>query len=760
MARLRALWHPRQYLKEYARPDLVAGLTVAVMGVPQAMAYAMIADLPPVYGLYTAIITCAVGGLLGSSSHLVIGPTNATCMIILSLMTHLKGRYELDPFEIVLLLTFLTGCIQLSFGLLRMGGVIRYVSNSVVVGFTAGAGILIIGNQLRNILGFDLSGEQTESFQQVLRATARHLPETNPYALTVGLLTAVLIIVLPKLDRRLPAALLGVLVSGALAYLMGWHSPEMGAHRIEIVSDIGPISASLIDSFRLPAFVTHPNFELARDLGTGALSVAILGLIEAASIARTVAAASRQRVDFNRQFSSQGAANMVGSFFSCFAGSGSFTRTAVCFNSGGKTRMASIFSAGFTALTVLLLAPVANYIPKASLAGLLIVVAYSMIEKHRVRLAYRSGANSRIVLFGTLASTLLLPLEYATFVGVFLSVLILLRITGKTDLTQLVPSSDSGFEEVPFNRAAPSSVVTVNLEGDFYFAAVENLEYELLRCLTQKTEVVVLRMKRLRAAGSTAMTILEHFWTILGEKGIRLVISGLEDELKAVMTSSGLLEKLGQQNIFYADNKLFQSTELAHARAWSIVKSQHNRAGLAPDSVSASEPFSITAADIMSTRAIRFGNEHQLREAMWLVSEMQKRMARPTAQPLFLQDREGKLAGELSMWAQLEQLSKGLSPPGAAEVDDQQLGALFRRHLTRSIGTLANTKLQRQIKSTSLAALMQLSVQSGMHVLPISDDDARLAGLVDQMDLLTGLGLALDVAPVRAAAPEGTESDD
>ena len=179
--------------------------------------------------------------------------------------------------------------------------------------------------------------------------------------------------------------------------------------------------------------------------------------------------------------------NIVGSFFSSFAGSGSFSRTAVCFKSGGRTRMAAIFSAFWTALTILLFAPVANYIPKASLAGLLIVIAYTMVDKRRLIVTWKSSNQSRLVLFGTLVSTLILPLEYAVFVGVFLSIVLLLRVTGQTDLTQLVPRQDSGCDELPFNQAPESEVVTVNMEGDLYFAAAEDLDYELLECLTPKT---------------------------------------------------------------------------------------------------------------------------------------------------------------------------------------------------------------------------------------------------------------------------------
>ena len=606
------------------KADAVAGLTVAVMGVPQAMAYAVIAELPPVYGLYTAMITCVVAALFGSSNHLVTGPTNALCMVILSLTAHLPAKYGYGAIEIVLLLTFLVGAIQLAFGLLRMGGVIRYVSHSVVIGFTAGAGILIAFNQIKNLIGVNFE-ERPERFYEVVIQTIAHLPQTKPFPLIVGVLTILLVIFIPRLNKKLPGAFIAVVVTAALSYFMGWHMPGMGDGKVEIVKDIEPIKATFAGMFHVPELLVPPPFDLTRELGLGAAALAVLGLIEAASIARAVAGQSGQRLDFNREFIGQGAGNIAGSFFSCFAGSGSFTRTAVCFKSGGRTRMAAIFSAGWTALTILLLADVANYIPKASLAGILVVIAYTMIDKRRLAVTWKSSRHSRLVLFGTLGSTLVLPLEYAIFVGVTLSLVLLLRVTGETDLTQLVPRTDTGFDEVPFERAAPSEVVTVNMEGDLYFAAAEDLDYKMLGCLTSKTRVVILRMKRLRAVGSTAMAILEHFWEILSKRDIHLVVCGIEDDLKSVMTKSGLRNQIGEQNIFYADNKLFQSTELALARAWSIVEMERVR--LASEEGEGTEHGSdqVTAESILDPKLLRFGNQHTLREAVWLMSEMLKR---------------------------------------------------------------------------------------------------------------------------------------
>lgn len=730
------------YVKNDIRADAVSGLTVAVMGVPQAMAYALIAGLPPVWGLYTAIVTCAVSAVLGSSSHLVTGPTNAICMVILSLTAHLPGKYGYGLLEIVLLLTFLTGFIQFVFGILRLGGIIRYVSHSVVVGFTAGAGILIAANQVKNLLGLQLD-ERPEHFFHVISLTAQKLPEANYLALALGIVTAASVIFAPMLHRRLPGALIGIFVSGILAYFLGWHMPKMGSSRIEIVKDIEPISASL-NFFHFPQLLIPPPFELTRELGIGAAALAILGLIEAASIARAVAAQSGQRLDFNREFVGQGMGNIAGSFFSCFAGSGSFTRTAVCYKSGGRTRMAALFSAFWTALTILLFAPIANYIPKASLAGLLIVIAYTMVDKRRLIVTWKSGNQSRLVLFGTLVSTLILPLEYAVFVGVFLSIVLLLRVTGQTDLTQLVPRQDSGYDELPFNQAPESEVVTINMEGDLYFAAAEDLDYELLEGLTPKTRVVILRMKRLRAVGSTAMAILERFDAILKSRGVQLVVCGIEDGLKRIMTGSGLRKQIGEQNLFYADNKLFQSMELALARAWSIVEMENKRHQAKRPALENANS-AVTASTIMTRRILRFGNQHQIREATWLISEMMKQQESKATQPLFLQGSDGTLDSELSLWSLLKSLCQEIDLDEAEGMTDAELASHTRKAFPTRIAQIARSDLPEIKSETTLEQLLVYSRDYALPSLPVCDDSKRLTGMVNATGLLGGISEALNL---------------
>ncbi|MGK0434027.1 MAG: SulP family sulfate permease [Planctomycetota bacterium] len=727
-----------QYLRGSLRADAVAGLTVAVMGVPQAMAYAMIAGLDPVFGLYTAIVTCTVAALLGSSNHLVTGPTNGLCIVLLGLTGALAEG--VDPFEAILLLSLMSGCIQLAFGLLRLGNIVRYVANSVVIGFTAGAGILIATNQLRNVLDIE-TGDAKRTYE-VLFATFERLGDTNPYALIVGTLTAA-IVLLPKMHKRLariPGALIGVVAAGGLSYWMGWHLLEDG-NKVLIAKDIGHGIVGSLDIFHVPEYVKNPDFGLTQDMFAGAFAITILSLIEATSISRIVARSSRQKLDFNREFIGQGVSKIVGSFFMCFAGSGSFTRTAVCYRSGGRTRMAAVFSAFWTALTLLLFAPVANYIPKAALAGMIIVIAYSMVDMQRIKLSWQSGSNSQIVLLGTMIATLVLPLEYAIYIGVMLSLVVILRATGKTDLTALVACPDGDYDEVPLDRAAPTPVVTINMSGDIYFAAAEDLDSELLRALSPKTRVVVLRMKRLRAAGSTAMAMLEHFWVLLSERQIYLVVCGVERDLETLMTSTGLRRKIGEENIFYADNKLFQSTKLAMARATAIYQ-RYERAhskGKSSAKPDATQSVLVTAKSLMTTRFPLFGCEHQTREAAWLLTETQKFKRSINPEPLFLQDRNGALFGELSRWHVLKALIEGSDPDEDEGLDDRQVAKLLRRNFTRRINHIARTDVVHQRPDTPITALLRVSTDNDQAVVPICDEGGRLKGYCMSHAMLIGL---------------------
>lgn len=735
-------WLPVSFSKAYGfqdlRSDALAGMTVSVLGVPQSMAYAMIAGAPPIYGLYTSIVSCLIGAIFGSSRHLITGPTNASCWLLYSIATPYITEY--DPIEIILLLTFLTGVVKLVFGLFRMGGIVRYVSNSVVVGLTAGAGILIFGNQIKNILGVNLSPESTTHFYSVIIESVRHLPETNVYDLIIGLLTAAIMIAAKRIHKSIPGPLVGIVICTVLVYLLGWD--EKGMHLLRDISD-KPMEASLA-LFHFPAYL-HPSgwdFGLFKSISSGAVALAILGLVEASSSSRSIAAKSGQRIHYTREFIAQGLANMTGAFFMNHVSSGSFVRSALNYQAGARTRMSAVFSALCTAGAVLLLAPLINYIPKAALAGMLMVIASSMVQKKRFTLAMQSGGASTTVLFATLASTLLLPLQYAIFVGVFLSVVFLLRITGRTDLTLLVPREGEKFEEVPADKALKEPVVIVNMEGDLYFAAVENLDVELHRTMGSETRVLILRMKRLRALGSSALALLDHFYTMLRENDKHMVVCGIEKSVADKLIRSGLRDKIGEQNIFYADNTLLQSTQLALARARGILEMEKRR--LEEQEVwekPRPAPREKDAGDLMSRQCIRFGEGHTVREAVWLLSEMQKRIQSSEAPPLFLQNSEGKLAGMITPWRLLEKLTLNLDLN--REWSEEELGNAMAREFSHVIGEFSKREVPEVYSKKEISQLLQDWVKNERDTLPVLDQGGRVIGNLTSLDLVFGLAGAL-----------------
>jgi sulfate permease, SulP family len=750
------------YLARDLRHDAISGLTVAIMGVPQAMAYAVIAGIHPIYGLYTTIVSGIVASIFGSSRHLVTGPSNASSMVILSVTARYMGH---DPslapgsidhhLEVIFLLTLITGFIKLTFGLLRMGNIVRYVSNSVVVGFTTGVMILIVVEQLRNIMGYPAYPHAAHRSYNLLTEAAANLGEINYYTLTVATLTFLSILLFRKISRKIPGPLASIAVASGLVYLLRWDQ-----RGVTIVQNIGEIKRAL-DIFHIPKLLWPLDVGLVRELLPGALAVAISGLVDASTATRGVAVLSGQRLNFSREFMGQGIANIVGSFFSNFAASGSFVRTDLCYIAGGRTRMAPILCSVFTAFTVLALAPLANFIPLASLAGVLVFLSAAMIfrQRERILMPWRFGGSSRHILIWTFVATLLLPLQYAVFVGIFLSIFFLLQVTSKTDLKILVPQEDGRFDEMPLGQMADSPIVLIDMEGDLYFAAVENLDLELQGAVGPHTKVVVLRMKNLRAVGSTAMTMLENFRIALKRHNVTLVICGVEKGLEAQIKRSGLRDRVGEPNIFYADNTIFQSTNLAMARARAVVEMKRLAQGAAAETEEEETPDLWPAAeDLMTRQCVRFGKSHTVREAVWLMSEANRRAPGRGPQPLFLQDPEGKLAGELTPWRLLGEMAASLEGLRTDEMDARELGQRLSQPFDKVIGTLARTDLPALGKDANLAELVRAAVERDMRVIPICDESKRVTGLVREIDLIQGIGRALHVFATGAVEKKGNDA--
>jgi SulP family sulfate permease len=446
---------------QIVRADLLAGITGAIIVLPQGVAYALIAGLPPEYGLYAAITPAIIAALFGSSWHLISGPTVAMSIVVFSTITPLADPGSEHFIKLTLTLTLLAGVIQFVLGLARMGTLVNFVSHSVVVGFTAGAGVIIAVSQLKNVFG--VSVPSGESFLHTLVRLAQELPHTNFYVLSIALSTLLVSYLFKRYLPRWPGMLFAMIAGSLLALVLGAEE-----HHINLVGSLPP---------RLPP-LSLPEFSLdsIRTLAPGALAIALLGLVEAVSIARAVATRSRQIIDGNQEFIGQGLSNIIGSFVSSYAASGSFTRTGVNYEAGAKTPLAAVFAAISLALVLLLIAPLTAYVPIPSMAGILLLVAYNLIDFHHIKKILQASKSETGVLLTTFLATLFLELEFAIYVGVILSLMIYLNRTSKPRLVSLAPDHDDinhrliNIEKKPVLECPQCKIMRV--DGSLFFGAV------------------------------------------------------------------------------------------------------------------------------------------------------------------------------------------------------------------------------------------------------------------------------------------------
>src|SRR5690606_18869024 len=328
--------------RQSVKDDFLAGLTGAVIVLPQGVAFAAIAGLPPEYGLYTAMVTPIVAALFGSSYHLVSGPTTAISIVVFAAISRYAEPGTPEFVSLALTLTFLAGIYQLAFGLARLGALVNFVSHTVVIGFTAGAAILIATSQMQHILGVELP--PGESFLHTWMDLAALWRSIDPYVLGVALATLASALVVRRFAPKLPNLLIGMVVGSLAALGLG--------HYTDSIELVGEIPAQL-PPFHLPEF----SLATLRTLAPEAFAVALLGLIEAVSISRAIATRSNQRIDSSQEFIGQGLSNVVGSMFSSYAGSGSFTRSGINYDAGARTPMSAIFAALMLMGIVLLVAP-------------------------------------------------------------------------------------------------------------------------------------------------------------------------------------------------------------------------------------------------------------------------------------------------------------------------------------------------------------------------------------------------------------------
>jgi SulP family sulfate permease len=448
------------------KADLIAGLTGAVVVLPQGVAFAMIAGLPPVYGLYTAMVPAVIAGLFGSSRHLISGPTTAISIVVFAAISKYAEPGSAKFVQMALTLTFLAGVYQLTLGLARMGTLVNFISHSVVVGFTAGAAVLIATSQLKHYFGMHIpSGE---SFVHTWQGIFQQIDDANLFVTGIATLTLVTLIVLMRLKPRWPVMLIGMVVASLAALVIGGEARGIALVG-KLPQDLPPLSL--------------PDLHLAsiKQLGSAALAVAMLGLVEAVSIARSVASKSGQRIDGSQEFVGQGLSNLVGSFFSSYASSGSFTRSGLNYTAGAVTPMSAVFAALALAIIVLLVAPLAAHLPIAAMAGVLLVVAWRLIDFHHIKTIVTTSKRETTILLTTFLATLFVELEFAIYVGVMLSLIIYLMRTSQPAVVTRVPDPAAPNRHFVTDPKLPEcpQLKIVRIDGSLYFGAVDHIQEQL-----------------------------------------------------------------------------------------------------------------------------------------------------------------------------------------------------------------------------------------------------------------------------------------
>ncbi|MDH5613003.1 MAG: SulP family inorganic anion transporter [Gammaproteobacteria bacterium] len=449
--------------KESVKADFIAGLTGAVIVLPQGVAFALIAGLPPEYGLYTAMVTPIIAALFGSSFHLVSGPTTAISIVVFSAVSHHATPGTPEFISLALTLTLLAGVYQLAFGLARLGALVNFVSHTVVIGFTAGAAILIATSQMKHIFGISIP--KGESFLHTWVGLFNGIGQANYYLVVIAAVTIATALLVKKFNTKLPNLLAGMIVGSIFALLFKEYTDGIAL--------VGEIPAHL-PPFSTPEF----SFETIRMLAPEAFAVALLGLIEAVSISRAVATKSSQRINANQEFIGQGMSNIVGSFFSSYAGSGSFTRSGINYDAGAQTPLSAIFAAVMLMIIVLLIAPLTAYLPIAAMGGIILLVAYKLIDFHHITQILTLSKSESSILLTTFFATLFLELEFAIYMGVLLSLVLFLAKTSTPQIPVLsIDASPDGkkrkFASVlkkPLKQCPQLKIIRVDMS--IYFGSI------------------------------------------------------------------------------------------------------------------------------------------------------------------------------------------------------------------------------------------------------------------------------------------------
>ncbi len=559
--------------------DFMAGLSVSLLTMPQAMAYALIAGLPLSTGLFSAIFAGFIASLFGSSRYLILGPSNAIAILIqygiaeimFNHYRHFTGpEHDQMAVQILTQLTLLVGVfhlLALSFGL---GRLTQFVSQSVIIGYVAGCAVAIVINQLNIILGIPSSDEVYSLFDRA-RYVFMHLQFFHGVTLMVGLGSLFLLVILKKWDKRIPAAALTFIIASVAVYAIQMIHPD-NAREVMLVGDVG-------DVVGLQPYISLPYFDLSliNELIPIAFAVALLSILETSSVSKTVSARTGEPSSIGQEIFALGMGNLVSAFVGAMPISGSTSRTVLNIASGAQTRFAAMFGALLVGAILYIFGDFVMQIPLAALSALLLVTALNIVNKKQLMLCLKATKSDAFVFWMTFTSCIFLSIDIAFYIGVILSITSYLRKSSVPQVLQYVIDKSGKLKKLELcSPEEIGKVRFIKVRGELFFGAVELFQATLKSIAEDNvgTRVIVLHLKGARDLDATTCLAFQQLYEYLSGSGRYLLMTGLTVQVWDVLSDSGIVAQIGKENLFlvderqpalYMDRAMKRALELANA---------------------------------------------------------------------------------------------------------------------------------------------------------------------------------------------------
>ncbi|WP_299710192.1 SulP family inorganic anion transporter [uncultured Tenacibaculum sp.] len=538
-------WLPK-YKKSQFKGDVVAGLTVATVLIPQGIAYALIAGLPPIYGLYSALIPQIIYAIFGSSRQVAIGPVATDSLIVAASVSTIALMGSESYIAIAIFLALLVGTIQFLMGVFRLGFIVNFLSRPVITGFTSAVAITIGLNQFKNFFGVDFL--QSDQIHILLEDILSRVTEVNVKTTIIGLITSVIIIVLRSINKKIPNALIVVVLGIVLMASFSSFFSE-----VAIVDNI----PSGLPSFAFPEL----NFGLVRELLPMAFTLVMVGYLETISIGKYLEAQQDEyKIDPNQELIALGLSNIFGSFFKSYPSTSSFSRSAINFDAGARTGVAAFISAGLVVLTLLYLTPVFYFLPKTVLAAIIIVAVFRLVNIKEAKFLWKANILDFWLLMSTFFSTLFFGIEYGILIGVSLSLIVLIYRTSRPNVVELgkVPDSDfyrnkNRFKEVILDN----EVLVFRFDAQVFYANAsyfrERLEY-MVKKKGNELKLIVLDAESINRVDSTGIEMLKQQVQFYKNKGITFYLAGVKGPVRDDLFRGGLLDIIDLDHFFMRAN--------------------------------------------------------------------------------------------------------------------------------------------------------------------------------------------------------------